>query len=97
MLQEGTEDKTGCKSVGVLYQNLYNRNIKYYDYWVSFEDSFNYQFDRIRQLIYAITNKIERDILQLKKVRPETEDWITEMFHDKYYLPYNNINSINYQ
>lgn len=26
MLQEGTEDKTGCKSVGVLYQNLYNRN-----------------------------------------------------------------------
>lgn len=30
MLQEYTENETGCKSVGVLYQNLYNRYIKYY-------------------------------------------------------------------
>lgn len=56
-----------------------------YDYWVSFEDPFNYQFDRIRQLIYAITNKIERDILQLKEVKPKEAEWIKEMFRDEFY------------
>lgn len=62
-----------------------DESLNIYDYMVSFEDPFNFQFDRIRQLMYAITNKIERDILQQNNVTPEAAEWIKEMFHDVFY------------
>lgn len=61
-----------------------------YDFLISFDEPFNIQFDRIRQLIYAITNKIERDIL-LENIKPEAEDWIIKIFHDEYFERNNNI------
>ena len=65
------------------------------DYMVSFDDPFNIQFEQIMQLVYAITNKIERDILKVKGERKEAE-WITKTFNDEYYEPYNDINSNKY-
>lgn len=62
-------------------------NINIYDYLISFNDPFNIQFDRIRQLIYAITNKIERECLQFENAKPEATEWITEMFHDNFFEP----------
>lgn len=76
---------------------IINETIDIIDFMTSFDNPFNIQFDQIIQLVRAITNKIERDILQLEKVKPETAEWITETFHDEYYLPYNDINSYNYQ
>lgn len=61
--------------------------------YMVFDDSLNFPFYPIWQLILAITNKIERDILQLENIKPKAAQWITEMFHDEYYLPYNDINS----
>ena len=65
------------------------------DYMVSFDEPFNIQFEQIMQLVYAITNKIERDILKVKGERKEAE-WITKTFNDEYYEPYNDINSNKY-
>ena len=62
---------------------------------VSFDEPFNIQFEQIMQLVYAITNKIERDILKVKGERKEAE-WITKTFNDEYYEPYNDINSNKY-
>lgn len=74
-----------------------NETINIYDYIFSFDDPFNIQFEQILELIYAITNKIEQDILRLKHVNWEVEEWILKTFNDEYYEPYNNINSKKYQ
>ena len=74
-----------------------NETINIYDYIFSFDDPFNIQFEQILELIYAITNKIEQDILRLKHVNWEVEEWILKTFNDEYYEPYNNINSNKYQ
>ena len=62
-------------------------NIDIYDYLISFDEPFNIQFDRIRQLIYAITNKIERDCLQFENAKPEAVEWITNILHDNFFEP----------
>lgn len=62
-------------------------NINIYDYLISFDEPFNIQFDRIRQLIYAITNKIERDCLQFENAKPEAAEWITKILHDNFFEP----------
>ena len=66
------------------------------DYIFSYDDPFNIQFEQIRQLVRAIRNKMEQDILKVKGERKEAE-WITKTFNDEYYEPYNNINSKKYQ
>lgn len=62
-----------------------------------FISGFHPQFDKIRQLIQAIKRKMEKDIYNLNDINYEPQNWITETFHDEYYLPYNDINSHNYQ
>ena len=51
------------------------------------------------ELISVITVKMEQDIFEVEYSyhRNKPAEWITEMFHDEYYLPYNDINSHNYQ
>lgn len=66
-------------------------------YAVTFDEPFHPQFDRLLELIYAITVKMEQDIFRIENTDYNQEEWITEMFHDEYYLPYNDINSHNYQ
>ena len=73
-----------------------NETINIYDYIFSFDDPFNIQFEQILELIYAITNKIEQDILRLKHVNWEVEEWILKTFNDEYYEPYNDIKSNKY-
>ena len=67
------------------------------DYTFSFDKPFNLQADKILELILAIKRKIEKDIYKLKGINYEPQKWITETFHDEYYLPYNDISSHNYQ
>lgn len=67
------------------------------EYMFSYKDPFNPQADRIFELVKAIKRKIEKDIYKLKDLDYEPEPWITEMFHDEYYEPYNEIKSHNYQ
>lgn len=40
---------------------------------------------------------MEKDIYNLNDINYEPQNWITETFHDEYYLPYNDISSHNYQ
>lgn len=61
------------------------------------ETAFHPQFKKIQQLVRAIKRKMEKDIYKIKNIDYKPEPWIEEMFHDKYYEPYNNINSIKYQ
>ena len=67
------------------------------EYMFSYKDPFNPQADRIFELVKAIKRKNEKDIYKLKDLDYEPEPWITEMFHDEYYEPYNEIKSHNYQ
>lgn len=64
------------------------------DKYIGFENPFQPQFIKILDLIWAIKYKIDRDLFHIKRHRNIAE-WITEMFHDKYYEPYNNVNSNN--
>ena len=66
-------------------------------YEASFEDPFHPQFDKIFTVMLAITDKMERDNLNLEFRSYIPEPWIEEMFHGEYYEPYNNINSNKYQ
>lgn len=66
------------------------RNLMHY---IFIDDPYNFPFDKIIQLIRAITNKIERDILNMGNIKPEAAKWITEMFHDEFYEPHNGVNS----
>ena len=66
------------------------RNLMHY---IFIDDPYNFPFDKIIQLILAITNKIERDILNMGNIKPEAAKWITEMFHDEFYEPHNGGNS----
>ncbi len=68
------------------------RNLMHY---IFIDDPYNFPFDKIIQLILAITNKIERDILNPGNIKPEAAEWINEMFHDKFYEPYDGVNCKN--
>lgn len=74
-----------------------NEKIDTFDFRFTFDDPFHHQFDRLLELIYAIIVKMEQDIFRIENTDYNQEEWITEMFHNKYYEPYNNINSHNYQ
>lgn len=74
-----------------------NEKIDTFDFRFTFDQPFHPQFDRLLELIYAITVKMEQDIFRIENTDYNQEEWITEMFHDEYYLPYNDINSHNYQ
>ena len=64
-------------------------------HYIFIDDPYNFPFDKIIQLILAITNKIERDILNPGNIKPEAAEWINEMFHDKFYEPYDGVNCKN--
>lgn len=66
------------------------RNLMHY---IFFDEPYNFPFDKIMQLILAITNKIERDILKSRNIKPKAATWITEVFHDRFYEPYDEANS----
>lgn len=68
-------------------------------YELTFDAPFHPQFDRLLELISVIIVKMEQDIFEVEYSyhRNKPAEWITEMFHDEYYLPYNDINSHNYQ
>ena len=85
-----------CIKLRINGKNI-NETIDILGYTFSYDDPFNIQFEQIMQLVYAITNKIERDILRLKHIKWEAEEWISKTFNDEYYEPYNNINSNKYQ
>lgn len=72
--------------------------IDVYNYEITFDNPFWPQFEKLLWLIYAITNKMERDIYfyTLRFDYSQSEEWITEMFHGNYYEPYNDINSTKY-
>ena len=74
-----------------------NEKIDISGYAVTFDDPFNPQFNRLLELIYAITVKMEQDIFRIENTHCNQAEWITETFHDEYYLPYNDISSHNYQ
>ena len=74
-----------------------NESIDVMNYELSFDDPFHPQFNKILTIILAITDKLERDNLNLEYRHYEPEPWITEMFHDEYYEPYNEVKSHNYQ
>ena len=74
-----------------------NESVDVLEFRISFEDPFHPQYYKIEDLVYAITKKIESDIYNFKNTQNYTpEPWIEEMFHDKYYEPYNDINSNKY-
>lgn len=68
-------------------------------YAVTFDEPFHPQFDRLLELIYAITVKMEQDIFEVEYIhnRYKPVEWIIEMFNDEFYESYNDIKSINYQ
>lgn len=58
---------------------------------------FKEPFYRYRDLIDAITLKIDIDVYNDKfHITPQPKKWVTEMFHDEYYEPYNEIISNKY-
>lgn len=74
-----------------------NERIDISGYAITFDDPFHPQFDRLLELILAITVKMEQDIFRIENTDYNQAEWITETFHDEYYLPYNDISSHNYQ
>ena len=59
-----------------------------YDFLITFDDPFNFQFNKARELIYAIINKFERDILLLETTQSKTTEQFSKLFHDEYFEPY---------
>ena len=74
-----------------------NEKINISGYAITFDQPFHPQFDRLLELISAITVKMEQDIFRIENADYNQAEWITETFHDEYYLPYNDISSHNYQ
>ncbi|OKY86322.1 MAG: hypothetical protein BHV69_02580 [Bacteroidales bacterium 52_46] len=74
-----------------------NEKIDTFDFRFTFDQPFHPQFDRLLELIYAITVKMEQDIFRIENTDYNPEEWITDMFHGEFYEPYNDIKSINYQ
>ncbi len=74
-----------------------NEKINISGYAITFDQPFHPQFDRLLELILAITVKMEQDIFRIENTDYNQAEWITETFHDEYYLPYNDISSHNYQ
>lgn len=74
-----------------------NEKIDTFDFRFTFGAPFHSQFDRLLELIYAITVKMEQDIFEVENTHYNQEEWITKMFHDEFYEPYNDINSRRYR
>lgn len=65
-----------------------NDSINILNYMCTFKDPFYPQFEKLISLKYAITRKMNHEIYKLEYTNYDSDDWITEMFHDEYYEPY---------
>lgn len=94
---------TGYKPEWNIVMNMKGKIIKesvdLLGYGLTFKKPWHPQVEKLLPLIYTITDKMEQDIFKIEYLhhRYKPDEWITEMFHDEYYLPYNDISSHNYQ
>lgn len=87
----------------VLDNRIIQETIPYDEYtliqWSTDDNAipFKEPFYRYWDLIDAITLKIDIDVYNdMFHIIPQPKKWVTEMFHGKYYEPYNDINSKKY-
>lgn len=86
---------TKCKIIMKIDGKMINESIDLSNYEITFDNPFYPQFEKLLSLLFAITDKMSREIdLNTFIVNYSApEEWITEMFHGNYYEPYNDIKS----